>query len=904
MEILQLKLQLKRLQISSKIIYTLILYVFFSNYSFSQKLSGSVINVLEGTPISLANLQLLNFQSKQTLAFTNSNQSGQFSFSINSNEINTPIIVKVTHISYEPFDTIIEPTNDLSLVFKLIPKSIRLEEIVIPKNSFDIEQRNDTIKYNLSKILNGSELKLKDIINKLPGLSIDENKKIKYLGKQINHILVNGDEFFGDNHQIATENITSEMIDDIELLTNYQDLSTLKDFKNKDVTALNLKLNKKFSNILKANIELEGGVLNSFASNNYIYNYGKANKFNLTYNSNNINSTIISINDYAGINKYTGKKIIEETQSGNKVTIEEDLPNFLFATDNIKSKKLDTYTLNYTYSKNDKVRIEFISIFNNIKQSEFRNTLQKYYLDDLNIENKNSLEGRSLFLSNIIKVEKKVNESTYLKLHTYFSLLGNKQEEDIQSLSNLDKGVNVFNNDIKDQDKKFGFNFLYRKAFSENHLFESIIYTDYALHKKDFVFHSNSDFQYLQTPTKQINQNSEFSVASYGIKMKSSLKKKYGVWNFYLLSTIDTQKFDNINLFLDKGTFKDDYLMNSNTAGVTFGSKLFNSKLNYSLGGELVNNNYDFYSKYKNSTYCILPKATVNYEFNKKLKISLNYNKTNKVPSIHNFLSGNVLQDYRTIQLANNLENKRVLTNNYQASVYYVNVFKNLFTLLTFSKSSSDLSFGKRFNYNSNIVSYTYDYLNNEKSTSVFFIIEKKYSEIPYGFNLDILSGINSNNTIVNQQISNNENRMFRTNVNIKSFYKSPIINFSTGVIYQSISSKSRIEEKLQTNEMNIVSPYINLTGSLYKKKINWELRNKIDFYSSSLLNSDQITNIGVKFSYMPLNNLTLYISGDNILNINKNNKKHTISNTEILVEEGVIGTLSGYFNIGAKLSL
>jgi hypothetical protein len=48
---------------------------------------------------------------------------------------------------------------------------------------------------------------------------------VKYCkGQQINNVLIDGNEFFGNKHQMATQNINAEMIEGIDLLTNYSGL--------------------------------------------------------------------------------------------------------------------------------------------------------------------------------------------------------------------------------------------------------------------------------------------------------------------------------------------------------------------------------------------------------------------------------------------------------------------------------------------------------------------------------------------------------------------------------------------------------------------------------------------------------------------------------------------------------
>ena len=55
--------------------------------------------------------------------------------------------------------------------------------------------RGDTLIYNADSFKNGSERKLEDIIDKLPGVEINDNGQIEVEGKVVNKLMVNGKDF-------------------------------------------------------------------------------------------------------------------------------------------------------------------------------------------------------------------------------------------------------------------------------------------------------------------------------------------------------------------------------------------------------------------------------------------------------------------------------------------------------------------------------------------------------------------------------------------------------------------------------------------------------------------------------------------------------------------------------------
>ena len=55
--------------------------------------------------------------------------------------------------------------------------------------------RGDTLIYDADSFKNGSERKLKDIIDKLPGVEINDDGQIEVEGKVVNKLMVNGKDF-------------------------------------------------------------------------------------------------------------------------------------------------------------------------------------------------------------------------------------------------------------------------------------------------------------------------------------------------------------------------------------------------------------------------------------------------------------------------------------------------------------------------------------------------------------------------------------------------------------------------------------------------------------------------------------------------------------------------------------
>lgn len=450
------------------------LLLFYPFSSFCQSLEGIVVDSLQ-KPIPFANVQLIEKNTFKSVFFSQTNDDGQFS--INCKTIDFPIVLKITHLSFQKEEIEINNCDKIRLILK--SKTTLLKEIILEQNVFDVVEQNDTLKYNLKRLLNGSESKLKDIIEKLPGLSIDENGKIRYNGKKIDHLLLDGDDFYNDQHQLATENLTPEMIEKIEVIKNYQDLSSIKGFENSGATALNIGLNEKFKNMFKGTVEVEGGYKEKYKLNANTFNFGKSLKYNLLLNTNNINKNVFTINDFLNIKKSLGSKALSESSGNSEIIQEEDLPEFLFSTDLIKGKTVQNYTFNLSQKQNNK-KIDFFSVLNKINQNEFTNGKQIFFDGSPSVLKHNTIGGVSVYSTNILKFENKINEKKYFSINSYLIFNKDIQDSYIGNQILTTGGETAFENDLVNKHLKLGFNTKYKNKLSEKILLEANLIGDYS----------------------------------------------------------------------------------------------------------------------------------------------------------------------------------------------------------------------------------------------------------------------------------------------------------------------------------------------------------------------------------------------------------------------------------------
>lgn len=223
-----------------------------------------------------------------------------------------------------------EPNSRYSIQVILKEKPhVMLDDIIILAKKKPFRIAKDTISYNVSTYSDGSERKIQEVIKKLPGILVNEQSgEIKYKGKSIETVTLDGDNLFGFNYTLGTKNINVDMVEQVEAIDDYTENPLLKGIEQGNKVSLNLKL-KKGKIDVSGNIDFGSGWFDNgnlvFNLNSNLLGITKSYKSfaTLAYNNMGVNHTPF---DYFGFNysleqekeKYFfAEKIIPESRFSN-----------------------------------------------------------------------------------------------------------------------------------------------------------------------------------------------------------------------------------------------------------------------------------------------------------------------------------------------------------------------------------------------------------------------------------------------------------------------------------------------------------------------------------------------------------------------------------------------------------
>jgi hypothetical protein len=328
------KYQLMKLRFFAFILFSLLLsQSLFSQNLFSVK--GSVVDTSSSSILSNSCVTILKSSDSLLVSYTWTNSQGAFEFDKLDIGNFLLLVTYPGYADYVEFFSLDSLSKNYSFgQISLSQKSKLLEEFVVKGRAAAVEIKGDTTEFNAGSFKIDPNSKVEDLLKQLPGIQVDRQGKITAYGQIINKVLVDGEEFFGDDPTLVTRNLRGEMVDKVQLYDRKSDqaMATGVEDGNREKT-INIKLKEdkkygyfgKVEGLIGTKGYYEGqGMFNSFTKKNKFAVYGTAANTGRT-----------------GLGRQDKRKYAYSDLGGNSDGI-------LAPGDGLGSGDLDTYSGNYS----------------------------------------------------------------------------------------------------------------------------------------------------------------------------------------------------------------------------------------------------------------------------------------------------------------------------------------------------------------------------------------------------------------------------------------------------------------------------------------------------------------------------------------------------------------------------
>ena len=256
----------------TRILFILSTAILSTTFSFAQKIkiTGKIQDDAGKMPIKNAVVMILSEKDSILQSFTRTNEKGEYMISIE--RLGNKILMITNPLYADYVDNIILNENSKTLnTVKLTNKSKLLQEIII-KTGGSIKIKGDTTIYTADSFNVSANANVEELLKKLPGIQVDKNGEIKAMGEKVKKVLVDGEEFFGDDPGMAVKNLRADAVKEVQVFDKKSEQAAFTGIDDGNTQkTINLKLKEDKRKGYFGKISLSGGagkeITNRFNNN-------------------------------------------------------------------------------------------------------------------------------------------------------------------------------------------------------------------------------------------------------------------------------------------------------------------------------------------------------------------------------------------------------------------------------------------------------------------------------------------------------------------------------------------------------------------------------------------------------------------------------------------------------------
>jgi hypothetical protein len=191
----------------------------------SAQLSGKVMEAESRVALPGANVAVLNPDSSLVTGVA-ADSEGRFMI---NQTVSSPLLLQVSYLGYQTHFQRLDPgTTHVGPVF-LIPTSQTLKGGEIQERATRMEISGDTATFNADAYKTNPDATVEDLLKKMPGFT-QEGGQLKVQGEEIQRVMVDGQEFFGQDANLALQNLNADMVSQIQVYDRASDQAKFSGF--------------------------------------------------------------------------------------------------------------------------------------------------------------------------------------------------------------------------------------------------------------------------------------------------------------------------------------------------------------------------------------------------------------------------------------------------------------------------------------------------------------------------------------------------------------------------------------------------------------------------------------------------------------------------------------------------
>ncbi|MBA3673590.1 MAG: TonB-dependent receptor [Chitinophagaceae bacterium] len=697
----------------SKLI-TLITGIFilsFSSFAQTTNITGVVIEQNEKKPVQNAVVALLTPKDSILYKFTRSNAEGKY---ILKNVKQGEYILMTTHPYFADLVDNVVIKNDINMPeLALISKAKLMQEIII-KTGSPMKIRGDTTVYTADSFKVSDNANVEELLKKLPGIQVDKDGKIKAMGETVQKVLVDGEEFFGDDPGMAVKNLRADAVKEVQVFDKKSDqaeFTGIDDGKTQKTINLKLKEDKKTGYFGK--IDAAGGLIKNidprYNDNILLSSFKGKRKLSAFLLNGNTGQDGLSWQDeqkYGGSDNMTmsmddegGVMMMWRGGTSDDEPYLDPQNGFITNVNagvQYSNKWNDKHTLNLSPKYNSQNYDNHKQTFS---QTQVTDSVLNEFSDGVTNINRHNFKTRATY-------DIKLDSNSTLKLTTSANFYSTESEEARSSnttgkfgtLKNSSNRVLQTNNDKNALSGNLLFKQKFKKARRTISL--SADWNSINTDGKNFLKSINQSYSGVNPSiNQQLNQMKDYDLSTTNLSSKfiytEPLSKEYSLEVGYQLAynygnnnqltysySPASGKYD-LSVDSLSNQFKQNIIQNIPSAKINFANKKL--KINAGSGFGFTNfqlKDLTFNKDYNRNYVNFFPTANITYTYKPNHSIRFNYNGNTRQPTINQLQPLRNNNDYFN-EYIGNPDLKPSFSNSFNLSHNSYNFLKDLYTYIS-----------------------------------------------------------------------------------------------------------------------------------------------------------------------------------------------------------------------------
>jgi hypothetical protein len=231
---------------------------------FAQKASirGIVVDTIEKKKLQNSSILLMRTKDSILVKTVRANAKGEFEL-LNLKAGDYSLLISYPKMADFIRDIRLTDSSKFNLgAIHMETKSFLLNEVIIQAQKQAISMKGDTIVFQADSFKVEPNANVQDLLRRLPGIEVDKDGKIKAVGEDVNTVLVEGEEFFGDDPLLATKYLKASAVKEVQVYdrkSKEAELTGIEDGKKDKIINIKLKDNAKngYLSTLDANSDLD-----------------------------------------------------------------------------------------------------------------------------------------------------------------------------------------------------------------------------------------------------------------------------------------------------------------------------------------------------------------------------------------------------------------------------------------------------------------------------------------------------------------------------------------------------------------------------------------------------------------------------------------------------------------------